>query len=294
MNFFLLLIMNALFAATFPLGKYALLYAGPVFLTAVRMLMGGIMLSWYSFYYKKERFTLSCSDAFLFIKTSIFYVVLAFIPEFWALKYLSSIKTNLLWSIQPLFAALLGFLFFSEKLTLKKIAALVIGFAGMLPIIFTCDTGNMGFAQLCSVSYPEMSLFLAVFSTIYGWFLIKQLLAKNYSLSSINGITMSLGGFICLLISFAEQVGSHEPLYTNFPAALGYSFLLVLASNIIGYGLYGYFLGHYSITFLSFSGFTCPLFGFLFSYLLGEPIYPAYIYGCALILVGLFIFYQEE
>lgn len=294
MNFFLILLMNALFAATFPLGKYALQYTGPIFLTATRMLMAGILLLLYHYYQEPKTFKIHYRDWLLFIKTSLFYVVLAFVPEFWALKYLSSIKTNLLWSVQPFFAAILGFAFFSEKLSLKKIIALFIGFAGMMPIVFTCDSGSLDLAEICTVSYPEIALFIAVFSTIYGWFLIKQLLSKNYTLSLINGITMSLGGFICLLISLGENIMYQQELYNNLGAVMGYSFLLVLASNIIGYGLYGYFLSHYSITFLSFSGFTCPLFGFLFSYLLGEPIYMSYIYGCALIMLGLCIFYLEE
>jgi drug/metabolite transporter (DMT)-like permease len=286
--------MNALFAATFPLGKFALQYTGPVFLTAIRMLMAGLILLIYSFYNENKTLKIPLRDYLLFAKTSLFYVVLAFVPEFWALKYLSSIKTNLLWSVQPLLAALLGFILFSEKLSYKKIIALAIGFAGMLPIIFTCDIGAIGFSDICTVSYPEISLFIAVFSTIYGWFLIKELLAKHYSLSLINGITMTFGGFICLLLSFAEHFLYQQELYSNFGAVVGYSLLLVLASNIVGYGLYGYFLSHYSITFLSFSGFTCPLFGFLFSYMLDEPIYNSYIFGCALIMLGLVIFYLEE
>ncbi len=258
------------------------------------MLMAGILLLLYSYYQERKTFKIHYHDWLFFIKTSLFYVVLAFVPEFWALKYLSSIKTNLLWSVQPFFAAILGFAFFSEKLSLKKIIALLIGFAGMMPIVFTCDSGSLDLAEICTVSYPEIALFIAVFSTIYGWFLIKQLLTKNYTLSLINGITMSLGGLICLLISLGEHMLYQQELYNNLGAVMAYSFVLVLASNITGYGLYGYFLSHYSITFLSFSGFTCPLFGFLYSYYLGESIYMSYIYGCALIMLGLCIFYQEE
>lgn len=293
MEFLLILLMNALFAATFPVGKLALAYCGPTFLIAIRMLMAGCLLSIYSYLYGHTR-KITVRDGALFAKTALFYVVLAFIPEFWAMQYISSIKANLLWSVQPFLAALLGFLIFSEKLTSKKIAALVIGFTGLMPIMFTCNSGELSISKFCSASYPELAMFVAVFSTIYAWFLIKKLLEKNYALSFINGITMSLGGLACLGMSLGQNYIYHEALYTNLYAVFGYSFLLVLISNVVAYGLYGYFLSRYSITFLSFSGFTCPLFGFLYSYMLGEQIYAAYIYGCALIIVGLYLFYKEE
>jgi drug/metabolite transporter (DMT)-like permease len=286
--------MNALFAATFPLGKIALHYASPVFLTAVRMLLAGSILFSYSYFKEDKKIKVHKKDWALFAKTSFFYIFLAFVPEFWALNYLTSIKTNLLWSAQPFLAAILGFFILSEKLNYKKLLALFVGFMGMLPIIFTTDQGERGLTQFFSISLPEFALFVAVFSTIYGWFLIKQLLDKGYSLSLINGITMSLGGRLCLVTSFGEQFFYQQELYNNFPLVLGYSFLLVLISNILGYGIYGYLLSRYSITFLSFTGFTCPLFGFLFSYLLGETIPVGYIYGCGLIIVGLYIFYLEE
>lgn len=294
MKLILILLMNALFAATFPLGKLALNYCTPIFLTGVRMVMAGLIFYAYSRYTNPEQAHVKRKDYWLIVKTTLFYVLLAFLPEFWALQYLSSIKTNLLWSVQPFFAAVLGFILFSEKLTTRKIIALIIGFSGMLPIIFTCNPGELSLGDICSVSYPELALFVAVFSTTYAWFLIKQLLAKNYNLSFINGVTMTLGGIACLLVSFCQSYFYGQAVYTDLPATFAYSVILVAASNIIGYSLYGYFLSHYSITFLAFSGFTCPLFGFLFSYLLGEPIYMSYIYGCLLILFGLYLFYKEE
>lgn len=293
MEHILILIMNALFAATFPLGKLALHYTGPMFLTAVRMLLAGSLLFFYSAF-KENNIRVSKKDYALFAKTTFFYIFLAFVPEFWALHYLTSIKTNLLWSAQPFLAAVLGYFIFSEKLGYKKMIALVIGFVGMLPIIFHTDAGEQGVAQLFSLSLPELALFVAVFSTIYGWFLIKELLAKGYSLSLINGITMSCGGLLCLLVSFGEELLYHQGLYTNFGAVLGYSLVLVFISNVLAYGMYGYLLTRYSITFLSFTGFTCPLFGFLFSYAMGEAIPSSYIYGCILIIIGLYIFYRQE
>ena len=291
MENFLILLMNGLFAATFPLGKHALEYTGPLFLTAVRMLLAGILLLTYS-YVKDKKIVVKKQDWPFFIKTSFFYVFLSFVPEFWALHYLSSIKTNLLWSVQPFLAAIIGCVFFSETLSTKKLSALCIGFAGMLPIIFTAD--HTGSNQLLSISLPELSLLVAVISTIYAWHLLKQLLVRGYSLPLVNGITMTIGGLSCLLTALGEQCYYQQDLYSNFAAVLGYSALLVLISNVAAYGIYGYLLNRYSITFLSFTGFTCPLFGFVYSYWVGEVIPVAYLYGCALIIVGLYLFYQQE
>jgi drug/metabolite transporter (DMT)-like permease len=287
-----ILLMNALFAATFPLGKYALAYTSPTFLTAVRMLMAGVLLLTYSAYVNRG-VILKRRDIPLFLITTFFYIYLSFVPEFWALQYLSSIKTNLLWSAQPFIAAALGFVVAGERLTARKVAALLIGFAGLVPIIMAQDPGEFSVTHFFAFSLPELALFVAVFSTVYSWFLIKKLQDKRYPLTFINGITMSLGGLACLLTSLA-QASATQPLYTDFWMVLLYGAALVIVSNIIAYGIYGFLLSRYSITFLSFSGFTCPVFGFIYSYFLGETIYPAYIIGCTLIIIGLYLFYQEE
>ncbi|MCV5950917.1 DMT family transporter, partial [Escherichia coli] len=61
------------------------------------------------------------------------------------------------------------------------------------------------------------------------------------------------------------------------------------------YNLYGTLLKRYSATFMSFAGFTTPLFTALFGWLvLGEIVtWPFYVSFC-IVLLGLVLFDQEE
>jgi drug/metabolite transporter (DMT)-like permease len=321
----LVLLVQALFALTFPIGKLGLQYTGALFLTAVRMVMAGVLLFTYVFWQNKKVPRIPRADWPLFLKTSLFYIYLSFVPEFWALERMSSFKNNMMWSFTPFVSALLSYYLLNERLTKRKWAGLVIGMLGMIPILAVADistptqnspislinspislinspislilSGVEGWSEaVCSITYigfPELAMCVAVFSTAYAWFLIKQLLDKGYSLIFINSITMLMGGVLSLLTRLAG--GSIEPLYTNWWAVVGYALALVIISNVIAYSLYGYLLQSYSITFLSFTGFLCPIFGAIFGKLFfNEHLHVYYVIAFAFIMTGLILFYRDE
>lgn len=288
--------MQALFALTFPVGKLALQYTGSLFLVGLRMTLGGLLLL-AAYYFFGERTKIARSDWYLFIKMAFFAVYLAFVPEFWALKSMSALKTNMLWSSLPFISALLSYFLLGERLTLKKWAGLAIGLVGMLPVIFISSPQELHYGTLLHVSLPDLMMTLAVVASAYGWFLMRELLNKGYSVILVNGSTMLIGGILCFGTKIIEQSLLEYPqqLYTSLLPVIGYTAVLILISNVIGYNLYGYLMRHCSLTFLSFTGFLCPLFGAFFSNLiLHEQI--TYHYGIAFVSVclGLWIFYSHE
>jgi len=293
-----IILMQALFALTFPLGKLGLQYMSPLVLTGIRMLIAGAIMLLYS-WYKKRPMAIPRADWWLFAKTSVFYVYLAFVPELWALEHMSSLKNNMLWSSFPFVSALLSYFLLAERLTAKQWFGMVVGLAGMVPIILVNNTQEFaaqGFAcgEFLYVSWPEVMMAVAVTSTAYAWFLIKDLMHKGYSLTLINGVCMFIGGALSLLTRLL-LFDTVTPWYTDFGAALFYALCLVVVSNIIGYSLYGYLTHHYSLTFLSLSGFLCPLFGMLFAKLFFNEQIPALYLGATLCIgLGLFLFYKDE
>lgn len=291
---FLLLLMNALFALTFPLGKLAMQYTNALFITGVRMTLAGVILMLYTLLMNKGMVMVKRSDWWLFAKTTIFYVYLAFVPEFWALAYMPSLKANLLWSFAPFISAILGYILLKERLSTPKIVALIIGMLSMIPIFMVDAAGYNEGAQLFAVSLPEMMLLIAITSTSYAWFLMKQLLARGYSLEHINGITMLSGGLLCLVTAIVWP-GKTEALYSDGWVVFGYALALVIVSNILAYKIYGMSLKRYTVTFLNFTGFLCPIFGAFFAKIIfNEPLYVNYLIGFAGIMVALFLFYRDE
>src|SRR5580692_6636445 len=105
----LVLLMNIFYAATFPLGKLGLQYAGAIFFTGLRMMLAGFVLLSYYLLTTRRVHTIERNDWLLMLKTVLFYDLLAFVFEFWAMQYMSSLKTNMLWSSLPFVSALLGY-----------------------------------------------------------------------------------------------------------------------------------------------------------------------------------------
>jgi drug/metabolite transporter (DMT)-like permease len=291
---FLIVFMYAVLAATFTIAKTVLVYAKPFFTIGFRMTVAGIIFLLFQFFRNKKKFVFRKNDVWLFLQVILFNIYFAFIPEFWALsRGISSSKAVFMYSCTPFIVAVFAYFFAAEKFHAKKIIGMIIGFSGMIPILITHDSiGNVA-REVFKISLPELVLLVAIISAAYGWFPVKKLMKKGYSLPMINGVSMSIGGILAFITSFLFEGFSFS--IANIPSFLFYIFLLILASNVVFYNLYGFLLKRYSFTFLSFTGFLTPIFGAIYGKLfLKESV--TWHYGISLcsVIVGLYLFYQEE
>lgn len=290
----LIVLCYALLASTFTLAKATLEYAKPFFVIGFRMTIAGSIMLGYLFLFQRKYLTLNKNDIFPFLRVAFFHVYLAFTCEFWALQYVTSSKTCLIYALTPLIAAILAYMLLNERLGMKKVIGLCLGFAGMIPIlIIQSAPGELGM-NLLRISLPEMILLVAVVSATYAWFGIKDLMGKGHSLIMVNGFAMLIGGLAVFATSAIFEGFSPLPI-SNVPLFLKYVFALILASNILFYNFYGWLLKKYSITFLTFVGFLTPIFAAGFGwFFLGEQI--TWHYGISLIAItsALYLFYKEE
>ncbi len=290
----MIVILYAVLASTFILAKSALMYARPCFLIGFRMIFAGLLLLGFEALYQWRPLLRGLRHWKLFFKTSLFHIYLAFILEFWALQYMSSLKTTLIYSITPFVAALLSYLLLNERLTRGNLLGICIGIGGLMPVLFksTQDTALCSSAVL-SVALPDIALLISVVSASYAWFLVKRLMNEGYSLAYINGITMLTGGILSMITAGIVE-GFHQPVTAWMPF-LGWVTALILVANILVYNLYGFLLRRYSITFLTFSGFLCPSFGTIYEWLfMGGTITWHYPVSLLFVTLGLYIFYAQE
>ncbi|MGC2310666.1 MAG: DMT family transporter [Candidatus Babeliaceae bacterium] len=289
----LLVILYALLAATFLLAKIAVAYADPFFLIGFRMITAGIiLLSYYFFIYKGEKKLLTRSLIKPFIAIIFFHIYFSFVPEFWALHYVSSIKVNIMYSITPFITTILAYYLLKERLSLLKIAGILSGFFGLLPVLIG-KNDEMVVTEIFAISLPEIMLLFSIVSGAYAWFLIKRLMDKGYSLILINGMSMLWGGFLSML-TWGFYAQPNAAVVYNWHLFLLTVAGLIVMSNIVVYGLYAWLTQKYSLTLIAFAGFLCPLFGALYgTVLLGEHLY--WYHGIALIGItfGLFCFYRD-
>ena len=126
---------------------------------------------------------------------------------------------------------------------------------------------------------------------------MKQLMHYGYTPIFVNGIGMVGGGILAFITAYNFEMPPYIFVQSNKEWLIFgmYMAALIVIANILFYNLYGYLLHHYSATFLSFAGFTSPLFASVYGQLfLGEqqPIW--FFVSVFIIFWGLFLFYQEE
>jgi drug/metabolite transporter (DMT)-like permease len=291
----LLLCMYALFAAELPLAKLALRETNAFFLETIRMVIGGTFLLGYCLLRDKSKIYIDRKDWGLFAQLILFYMYLSYFAGGWALQYISSLKANAMYSLVPFVSAALGYLILRDKPTLNKIIGMSIGVAGLgLILLLTSDHTRSPLGEFMHISMPEIMMLVSIFSTEYGYFLLKRLFDKGYSLVLINGLAMFIGGFLSLasaLLVFQEQVIQYSSLW----AVVGYAGLLFVIINVIDIAFYGKLIKKYSITFLTFAGFLSPIFGVLYSTVfMGETISLAHVGAFSLILFGLYLYSRND
>ncbi|CCB87681.1 MULTISPECIES: DMT family transporter [Parachlamydia] len=292
---YLVILLYALFASVFTISKTGLQYAQPFFFVGTRMLCAGILMLAYQFFRARDQFTISKKDLFLFVGLGFFSIYLTNILEFWGLKYLTTFKTCFIYSLSPFVSALLSYLLFSEVMTGKKWLGLLIGFSGFIPILLTTTQEEELTGHFFILSWAEIAVIIAAISSVYGWILLKQLVAdRGYSPMMANGVSMLIGGSFALIHSWGVESWSPAP-YNEFFPFVECAILLIIVSNLICYNLYGFLLRKYSPTFMSFAGFTTPFFTALFGWFyLGETVSLPFFISAGIVLIGLFVFYLEE
>lgn len=316
---FLVLFAYLLLSSTFVIGKAALAYSQPIFLIAVRMILGGSLLLGFVYFFNKNQWKFKKQDFWLFAQIAFFHIYLSFILEFWAYQFVTSSKAAFMFNLSPFITALFAYIFFGDQMSKRKWLGLLIGFAGSLPVLVAqTPAAELSAGHLLFLSVPEICLLVSATSGVYGWIVMKKLVVdRHYSPVFVNGVGMFFGGIAAFITSIViekkpllkcaiDQTNSTAitQLYSgswfchswpNLLAFMGYVILLILVANIIFYNFYGFLLKKYSPTFLSLVGLLSPVFTALLGWLfLGETVSWVFFVSLAVVMAGACIFYKDE
>jgi drug/metabolite transporter (DMT)-like permease len=296
MSVMLIFLMYAIWSSCFALGKLALHYSPPVFLTGFRMLLAAVFLLLFLLIKKRAAFKLSLKQYLSLLLLGFFSVYLTNVCEFWGLQYLSAAKTCFIYSLSPFFAMLFSYIHFKEKLNLKKCLGLAVGFLGFIPVLHMQSGSEDLFSLWSSFSLPDLAVMGAALFSVYGWVLLRLFVKQEISPLMANGTSMLFGGLLALIHSLCIDTWSpwpiHEGTVTPF---LGVVLVMTCVSNILCYNLYGYMLKKFTATFLSFAGLLSPIFASLNGWIiLGEKPSPIIFLSTCIVSIGLWIVYQAE
>jgi drug/metabolite transporter (DMT)-like permease len=285
----------AILASTFTMSKVAIGFSNPLFLTGVRMVASAPILYALYLWQSKTRTDIKRADWPLFFAVGFFHIFVPFVGEFWALQYISSIKSAITYSLTPFIAALLSYVLLREHLTKKQTAGLVLGMLGLVPIFITGSDLEALAGEFMSVSLPELVLLVAVVSASYAWFLVFKLMKHGYHISQINGTAMLIGGVMSLILWWIIY-GDTTPIQTgDLNSFLLWTGMLVVVANVISYNFYGWLLKHISINLMSATGFFCPIFASFYGwFFLDEDLGIYHASALLFVAIGLWLFYQDE
>lgn len=287
----LIILLYAIFASTFTLGKEALKFSTPIFLVGARMTIAGAILLTY-YWYSGQKFKFQRKNIWLYIQGALFTVYIPYILRFLAFREITASKASLLFNVGPFISYMLAYSFGQETVTWKKTLGLFIGLAGLIPSLVEPAPledliGGFGY-----FSWPELEIIVAVSTLSYGYIVMHQLVkTQRYSPIMINGFNMFAGGVLALITALL-----FENIYitdqTSFWAMM---FIIIIVSNLICHNLYGFLLKKHSPTMLSFAGFMTPFFTAFYSWLAsGEMVTTGFMMSAVTVFIGLGIFYSEE
>ncbi len=285
---FLAFVLYFLTSFSFILIKESLFFAKPFFLVALRLLLAGSLLLAYHKFFQRKNFAIARKDYWLFLLVSLLSVCITNCLDIWSLQYLFAAKVALIYTLTPFVGALISAIMFKEYLSRTKWIGLLIGFAGILPVILY--GGQMG-----AFSTADLAVVISAFTTVIGWSAVKELVQnRSYSPIIVNGVTLFIGGCFALLFSVLTELWHPLPVFNGL-----YCFVFVIASalvaHIISYNLYGYLLRRYNMIFMTFLSLTSPLFTAILGRLfLQEQVTGAFYISLIMLSVGLFIFYKND
>lgn len=189
------------------------------------------------------------------LTVSAFQTVIQYIFFYVGLTYTTGVKGTIASGSSAFFCVLIASLIFrQEKLTLKKIIACILGFAGIVIINLngfelTMNFLGDGFVILSTVAYAFSSVFMKKFS-------------KSEDPVVISGYQFVIGGAFMVLLGLilGGKISMNNPK--------GVIILVYLAFlSAVAYALWGMLLKYNPVSKVSVFTFTTPIFGTLLSLL---------------------------
>jgi drug/metabolite transporter (DMT)-like permease len=215
----LIVLMYALFAGTFSLGKVLACYSQPIFLVGIRMFLAGSFLMVYEFMQHGSNWRFDRKHTWYYVQIILFTTYIPYSLRFWALRSeMTASKACLLYNLSPFMTYIFSYFLYSEKVTIKKIIGLIIGFIGFLPTVLPAIKSEHG--QAAFLSLPEIAILCSVACLSYGWIMIHRLVKfHNYEATTINSMSMFCGGLLALITSWLFESNLCDAIILDAPFA---------------------------------------------------------------------------
>lgn len=254
---------NALWGSAFPSIKigYRLFQipgdspASQIVFAGLRFTLAGVMAVLFGCIGQRKILVPKKTSWKMILKLSVFQTILQYVFFYLGLANTTGVKGSIITASNTFLAILVAsILFHQEKLTGRKIAACVIGFAGV--ILVNLNGSGMGTAMKLN---GEGFLFVSAFSYAVSSSLLK-IYSKEEDPVCLSGYQFVAGGLTMIIAGFLSggRIGA-----VSLPA-VGILLYLALISSV-AFSIWGILLKYNPVSKVAVFGFTNPMFGVIFS-----------------------------
>ncbi len=285
--FGLMLIYSFIAAICYTAIKLGLEYSPPLRFAGFRTIIGGSSLILLLIFLKKpilpRRNLLKWILPFGLLSTTVTFGFMFSSPEF-AGAGIASVLGN----TQPLAIIILAAIFLREKITLVKLASLILGLTGIVLISAQSFIGENQYAFIGALLATGTSIGAAVTSI-----LLKELKPRN-DLISLTGWQLIVGSLPLLVFSFFFESSKDILWNGSFIGLLMFlSFIGTALTTVVWFWL----LQKYEAGKLSLYLFLIPVFGLLIAFIVfGETLQTFELFGIIVVIsaVGLSVIYEYK
>ncbi len=280
-NWFLLILLSAIWGGAFTLNKMALDSFTPEVIVAGRLISGSVFLV-VLIYFLYKRFSINLAQVNYYLFMSLVGIVIPFIAIITGQKNIDSAMAGILMATMPISTILLSHLFLDdEKMNKQKFIGFIISFLGVFILIYRDDL----FIDNSISETFESQLLVILGATLYAF---AAIYGKKYKitdpLSASTGTILFATFFMTIYLIFIDQ---SKPSYSNLLLDMNILLLGVLCTAIATV-IYFQILQSEGASFISMMNFLIPLWAILFGIIiLNDQFSWNYILGLLVILFGI-------
>ena len=263
-------------------GVYNIVTTGDIlFFAGVRFTICGALICLYAFVTDKASFKDVKNALVPVLLSGLFAIILHYSFTYSALKLTDSSKTAILKQIGALFYVCFSFVFFKEdKLTIKKLIGVIMGFAGIIAI--NANTDGISF------NVGDVLIIAASFCTVFSNVISKKVFQTVKPIVS-TGISQLFGAVVLLMIG-KLLCGDRSVAFDKSAFILIY----ICFASIFSYTIWFTIVKSGELSKLFIVKFAEPVFACIFgAILLGENIFKIQ-YALAFLLIGTGIYISNK
>ena len=285
-NFFLLVILSAIWGSAFFAIKVCLDSFSPTSIASLRLIIASLFLIFF-FYFQKKKIKFTKQIVFLLVIVGIIGNFVPFFLISWAEQYILSSTAGMLMAIGPIITLIMShFLTKNDKFSFKKFISIFIGFIGVI-FIFDINSNNLFTYNLFEL-VAKILVVLAAFGYMFSNIIAYE---KLNTLDSFTITTFATTFGAIFSIPFLLIDLSLNNFYTTFSYNSIYAILyLGIFPTAIAFQFRYYITKTSGPVFLSYVAYLIPAFAVIWGYiLLSEKISINSFIGISLILLGVYL-----